>query len=73
MELVMAVPVKESQIGEVIRAPAVLGNLMMDMKFLTIPQRLMANRTETVLLFEKRSMLRFFRDIAPPSLLPIVF
>lgn len=68
----MTVPVKESQIGEVIRAPAVLGNFMMDMEFLTIPQRLMANRTETVLLSEKRSLLTFFRGIAHPSLLPIV-
>jgi len=69
----MTVPVKESQIGKVIRAPAVLGNFMMDMKFLTICQRLMANWTETVLLSEKRSVLRFFRSIALPSLLPIVF
>jgi len=45
---------------------------MMDMEFLTIPQRLMANRTETVLLSEKRSLLTFFRGIAHPSLLPIV-
>ena len=68
----MTVQVEQSQISEVIRATAVLGNFMMDMELLTILQMLMANGTEAMLPPEKLSMLTFFRGVTGPSLLPIV-
>ena len=44
----MAVVMNEPQINEVVRAPVLLGNHMMDMRFLAIFQMLEADRANAV-------------------------
>jgi hypothetical protein len=68
--LAVAVVMNQPQIGEVVFAPAFLGNPMMNVKFLTIFQVLVTDWTETVLSLDelpatKRGHLRLSSSLLP--------
>ena len=70
MHLVMAVLMNEPQIREVVFTPALLGNHMMHMEFLTIFQVLVADRADALLPLDElpatqRGHLRLRSSLLP--------
>ena len=72
MNLVMAVVMNEPQIREVVFPPALLGNHMMDMQFLTIFQVLVADRANPLLPLDELSATMGCHLRFGSSLLPVV-
>ena len=72
MNLAVAVVMNEPQIGGVIFAPAFLGNHMMNVKFLTIFQVLVTDRTETLLSLDELPATKRRHLRLRSSLLPVV-
>jgi hypothetical protein len=64
--------VNQPQIGEVVFAPAFLGNRMMDMKFLTIFQVLVTDRTETLLSLDELAATKYGHLGFSSSLFPVI-
>ena len=73
MNLAMTVDMHESQIIEVFRSPELLGNDMMDMEFLAIFERLVADRAGTLLPRKQRAVsVTLSRHCFCASLPPVV-
>ena len=68
----MAVMVNQPQIREVVFAPALLGNHMMDVEFLAIFQVLVADRADALLPLDKLSATKRRHLRFRSSLLPVV-
>ena len=68
----MAVMVNQPQIREVVFAPALLGNHMMDVEFLAIFQVLVADRADAFLPLDKLSTTKRRHLRFRSSLLPVV-
>jgi hypothetical protein len=72
VNLVMAVMMNEPQIREVVFPPALFGNHMMDMQFLTIFQVLVADRADALLPVDELPATQRGHLRLRSSLLPVL-
>ena len=72
MNLAMAVMMNQPQIREVVCAPALLGNHMMDVEFLAIFQVLVADRADALLPLDELPATKRRHLGLRSSLLPVV-
>ena len=72
MNLAMAVVMNQPQIREVIFAPALLGNPMMDMEVLAIFQVLVADRANALLPLDELAATKYGHLGFGSSLFPVI-